>query len=99
MDGNHSAKCIDGSGSTDPWIFQSDYFIPNDVVEQFRDDIENRPGEWGTNLNPSCMENWTAAKTHEEDKISVFEQTGIFLMSCRHGFVECIIEMKRSGEL
>ncbi|KAG2124824.1 hypothetical protein DEU56DRAFT_873221 [Suillus clintonianus] len=99
MDGNHSAKCIDGSSSTDPQDFRSDYFIHNDVVEQFRDDVGNCPSERSANPNPSCMDNWTAAKTYEEDKILVFEQTSIFLMACCHGFVEYIIEMKRSGEL
>ncbi|KAG2344279.1 hypothetical protein BDR05DRAFT_882938 [Suillus weaverae] len=69
------------------------------MVEQFRDDIRNCHGERSTNPNPSCTDNWTAAKTHEEDKISVFEKTSIFLMACRHGLVECIIEMKCSGEL
>ncbi|KAI6167783.1 hypothetical protein EDD17DRAFT_1773325 [Pisolithus thermaeus] len=29
----------------------------------------------------------------------VFKQTSIFVMACCHGFVECIVEMKRSGEL
>ncbi|KAG1816657.1 hypothetical protein DFJ58DRAFT_720269 [Suillus subalutaceus] len=32
-------------------------------------------------------------------KVSFFKQTGIFIMACRHGLVECIVEMKRSGEL
>ncbi|KAG1846291.1 hypothetical protein F4604DRAFT_1884181 [Suillus subluteus] len=64
-----------------------------------RDDVRNRPGERNTIPNPSCTDNWTAAKSHEEDKISVFEQTGVFLMACRHGFVECIIEMRCSSEL
>ncbi|KAG2039806.1 hypothetical protein BDR03DRAFT_1036442 [Suillus americanus] len=57
MDGNHSAKRIDGSSSTDP------------------DDVRNCPGQRKTFPNPSCADNWTTAKSHEEDKISVFEQT------------------------
>ncbi|EGO04959.1 hypothetical protein SERLA73DRAFT_45139 [Serpula lacrymans var. lacrymans S7.3] len=35
----------------------------------------------------------------EEDKIQVFDQTGIFLMACRHGFVKSVAEMKHSREL
>ncbi|KAI6095775.1 hypothetical protein F5141DRAFT_971931, partial [Pisolithus sp. B1] len=35
----------------------------------------------------------------KENQIQVFEQTGIFVMACHHGFVECIAEMKQSGEL
>jgi hypothetical protein len=51
------------------------------------------------NQNDNYTENWTAARAVEENKVLVFEQTGIFIMACRHGFVECIAEMKRSGEL
>ncbi|KAG2096945.1 hypothetical protein BD769DRAFT_1631409 [Suillus cothurnatus] len=80
-------------------LHNSNYFITNDIVEQFRDDVSNCPGQRKTFPNPSCTDNWTTAKSHKEDKISVFEQTGIFLMACHHGFVECIIEMKCSGEL
>jgi hypothetical protein len=47
----------------------------------------------------TCSSNWGAAKAIEEDKIHIFEQTGIFVLACRHGFVECIAEMKCSGEL
>ncbi|KAI5982151.1 hypothetical protein EDD15DRAFT_2177745, partial [Pisolithus albus] len=35
----------------------------------------------------------------EENQIQVFKQMGIFVMACCHGFVECVAEMKRSGEL
>ncbi|KAG1863273.1 hypothetical protein DFJ58DRAFT_656566, partial [Suillus subalutaceus] len=98
MDGNHSAKRLDGSGSADQRLFHSCYFIPVSAVEQFRDDVRNRPGERSTRDNITCTEKWAAAKSVEEDKISVFEQTGIFILACRHGFVECIAEMKHSGE-
>ncbi|EGN95838.1 hypothetical protein SERLA73DRAFT_162551 [Serpula lacrymans var. lacrymans S7.3] len=47
----------------------------------------------------SCTRNWLAANLVEEDKIQVFDQTGIFLMACRHGFVKSVAEMKHSGEL
>ncbi|KAG2120252.1 hypothetical protein DEU56DRAFT_747007 [Suillus clintonianus] len=99
MDGNHSAKHIDGSGSTDPRIFTSDFFITDAAVERFKDDVRSRPTDRSLNRNDNCTENWTAARSVEEDKVLVFEQTGIFIMACRHGFVECVTEMKRSGEL
>ncbi|KAG1856478.1 hypothetical protein F4604DRAFT_1590377 [Suillus subluteus] len=99
MDGNHSAKHLDGSGSADERVFNSRYFIPTTAVEFFRDDVRNRPGEHHSGETTNCTENWTAAKSVEENKIFVFEQTGIFILACRHGFVECVVEMKRSGEL
>ncbi|KAI6000026.1 hypothetical protein EDD15DRAFT_2362606 [Pisolithus albus] len=100
MDGNQSAKRLDGSGSADSRLFHSDYFIPHAEVERFKDDVRDRPGEAAREKRvTTCTDNWTAAKAVEENQIQVFEQTGIFLMACRHGFVECIAEMKRSGEL
>ncbi|KAG2758113.1 hypothetical protein P692DRAFT_20669010, partial [Suillus brevipes Sb2] len=90
MDGDFLAKCINGSGSTDPHIFHSDYFIPEAAVEHFKDDVRNHSGQCSPHQNTSCTENWTAARSVEEAKISVFQQTGIFIMACRHGLVECI---------
>ncbi|KAG1773753.1 hypothetical protein EV702DRAFT_921350, partial [Suillus placidus] len=39
MDGNFSAKRLDGSGTSDPRIFRSRYFIPQADVEHFKDDM------------------------------------------------------------
>ncbi|KAI6015817.1 hypothetical protein PISMIDRAFT_18434 [Pisolithus microcarpus 441] len=65
-----------------------------------RDNVWDRPGEAAREKQvTTCTDNWTAAKAVEENQIQVFEQMGIFVMACRHGFVECITEMKRSGEL
>ncbi|KAG1842557.1 hypothetical protein F4604DRAFT_1938762 [Suillus subluteus] len=83
MDGNHSVKRLEGSGSTNKHVFNNRYFIPEAAVELFKDDVCNRP----------------AAKSVKENKNFVFKQTGIFILACRHGFVESIVEMKRSGEL
>ncbi|KAG1755390.1 hypothetical protein EDB19DRAFT_1625560, partial [Suillus lakei] len=99
MDGNHSAKRIDGSGSTDPHVFVSNFFLADAAVERFKDDVRSRPVDRILNQNDNCTENWTAARAVEENKVLVFKQTGIFIMACRHGFVECIAEMKHSGEL
>ncbi|KAG2120216.1 hypothetical protein BD769DRAFT_1629565 [Suillus cothurnatus] len=30
---------------------------------------------------------------------TIFDQTGIFLLACHHGIIECVMEMKCSGEL
>ncbi|KAG1727101.1 hypothetical protein EDD22DRAFT_737794, partial [Suillus occidentalis] len=35
----------------------------------------------------------------DDNKITVFDQMGIFLVACRHGIIECVTEMKHSGEL
>lgn len=89
MDGNTSAKHMENAGQ------------PNDV-DIFRDDVHLRPGEHEGNQVDKvvdCTENWKAANTADEDTICVFEQTGIFLSACRHGIVQTVVEMQRSGEL
>ncbi|KAG1721638.1 hypothetical protein EDB19DRAFT_1646337, partial [Suillus lakei] len=97
MDGNFSAKRLDGSGMSDPRIFRSHYFIPQADVEHFKDDVCNNCSAPQTTV--SCTENWTAAKAVEENKIVVFDQMGIFLVASHHGLIECVTEMARSGEL
>lgn len=98
MDGNFSAKRLDGPGSADPRTFDSDYFIPTTAdVERFRNGPSGQRVE--RTEHTACSSNWNAAKATEEDKVQVFEQTGIFVLACRHGFVECIAEMRHSGEL
>jgi hypothetical protein len=100
MDGNFSAKRLDGSGSADPRLFQSRYFISEAEVDRFKDDVQRRTTSTvDSTISSACTENWTAAKAVDDDKITVFDQTGIFLLACRHGLVECVAEMKRSGEL
>lgn len=93
MDGNQSVKRFEGSGRTDPRVFASNYFVPEHEVERFKDEVKSK------SRSSSCTEHWSAANPAGEGKIKVFEQTGIFLLACRHGFVECIAEMKQSGEL
>ncbi|KAH7917838.1 hypothetical protein BV22DRAFT_970049, partial [Leucogyrophana mollusca] len=110
MDGNNSAKRMEGSGPTDHRTFESQYFIPDAEVERFKDDVRLRPGERPSapgdpepdtnSTDPDlCSSHWKAANVSEENKHHVFEQTGIFLSACRHGIVHTIAEMRRSGEL
>ncbi|KAG1726792.1 uncharacterized protein EDB91DRAFT_1239604 [Suillus paluster] len=100
MDGNFSAKRLDGSGSADPRIFRSRYFISEAQVDQFKADVQRHSGgrSVADSTTGACTENWTAAKSFEENKITVFDQTGIFLLACHHGIIEVVSEMKRSGE-
>lgn len=99
MDGNFSAKRFDGSGSADPWAFQSNYFIPTADIEHFRNDAHKDPENGPTAKAVTCLSNWSAVKAAKEDKIRVFEQTGIFVLVCWNGFVEYIAEMRHSSEL
>lgn len=49
--------------------------------------------------NTTCTDNWTAANTTSRETVDMFEQTGVFVSACRHGFVQTLVEMRHSGEL
>lgn len=107
IDGNNSLKRVDGSGHADERIFRSSYLIPASEVDGFKDDVRLRPGtrRVAENSTPAdatesvCTDNWKTANTITDNTIKVFEQTGIFISACRHGMVQTIVEMRRSGEL
>ncbi|EJD47348.1 hypothetical protein AURDEDRAFT_62365, partial [Auricularia subglabra TFB-10046 SS5] len=47
-----------------------------------------------------CAKRWKASKAeHQKIALDIFEQTGIYIIVCRHGFVLWYVEMRRSGEL
>lgn len=68
------------------------------------------PDEWvdkehgdptdGTEDASQCTENWKAAAADQHKKMwSIFDESGYFVSSCRHGFVLWVTDMIRSGEL
>ncbi|KAG2124388.1 hypothetical protein DEU56DRAFT_873320 [Suillus clintonianus] len=108
MDGNNSAKRMDNVGFTDRRIYPSRYMIVSSDVDRFKDDVCLRPGERSAANQPdqlnnslTCTDNWQAANSASgsENTVRVFEQTGIFLSACRHGIIQTLTEMRRSGEL
>ncbi|KAG2753193.1 hypothetical protein P692DRAFT_201706191, partial [Suillus brevipes Sb2] len=111
MDGNSSLKRVDGSGHADERIFKSSYLIPPDEVDVFKDDVRLRPGTRaaithtaggttpGDTSESACTDNWKTANTISDNTVKVFEQTGIFISACRHGMIQTLAEMRRSGEL
>ncbi|KAG8713748.1 hypothetical protein FRC11_011155, partial [Ceratobasidium sp. 423] len=53
-----------------------------------------------TNAVSSCEERWKNARADSNDKkVVIFDETGVFAVSCRHGFVLFLEDMRRSGEL
>ncbi|KAI0671594.1 hypothetical protein C8Q78DRAFT_1019556 [Trametes maxima] len=42
MDGNNSAKRVASAGAQDRRRFKSDYFLPRDVVDHFKDEVKRR---------------------------------------------------------
>ncbi|KAJ3968613.1 hypothetical protein EV361DRAFT_805311 [Lentinula raphanica] len=47
-----------------------------------------------------CTENWKAAASDSQKRMwNIFDESGVFVSACRHGFVLWICDMVRSGEL
>ncbi|KAG1745399.1 uncharacterized protein EDB91DRAFT_1049934, partial [Suillus paluster] len=112
MDGNSSLKRVDGSGHADDRVFETSYLISPDEVDTFKDDVRLRPGTRGTAITDTaggttpagvsesaCTDNWKTTNTISDNTVKVFEQTGIFISACRHGMIQTLAEMRRSGEL
>jgi hypothetical protein len=50
--------------------------------------------------NNPCADRWRNMKSELTAKMwGIFEETGLFLALCRHGFVLLLVDMVRSGEL
>ncbi|KAG1797982.1 hypothetical protein EV424DRAFT_1546421 [Suillus variegatus] len=53
-----------------------------------------------TGSTSTCTDNWKAARDDAKKKSwGIFEETGIFACTCRHGIIQWIVDMIRSGEL
>jgi hypothetical protein len=47
-----------------------------------------------------CSKNWKAASSDEKKRMwSIFDETGIFVSTCHHGFILWYADMVQSGEL
>lgn len=95
IDGGESAKRLDDGGGIDPRKFNSTYFLSPQYVDKFKDEVQSRESK-----DPDCGDRWKAAKVVDNpEALDVFDQTGIFVLTCRHHIVEKIAEMVKSGEL
>lgn len=95
FDGGNSPKRLDNSGHSDPRIFTSKFFLTPEEVDVFKDEVSH-----SNKKDPDCTSEYKAANTIDNPAtLGTFDQTGIFLMTCRHHVVEKIAEMKKSGEL
>ncbi|KAJ7075097.1 hypothetical protein B0H15DRAFT_956756 [Mycena belliarum] len=79
------------------------YFLSREKVERWARtrlaDMLPMEGRNSTEDNP-CADRWKNMITDVTSKMwGIFDETGIFLALCRHGFVLVIADMIRSGEL
>lgn len=63
------------------------------------DPTEGDPTDGDPDLS-SCASNWKAAAADEKKRTwAIFDETGVFVAACSHGFVLWLVDMVRSGEL
>ncbi|KAJ3712392.1 hypothetical protein C8R42DRAFT_647550 [Lentinula raphanica] len=114
MDGNNSLKRLyrkDTVGEdsaeqskerSDMRVGGGDYYLTREEVDEWSKAAIQEMVESGgeaEEANP-CEERWkNLSETSTAKMWGVFEETGIFLCLCRHGFVLLIADMVRSGEL
>ena len=76
-------------------------YLTREQVDEWAKEVlmEEVPGFNYDDDNP-CAERWRNMKTELTSKMwGVFEETGLFLALCRHGFVLLLVDMVHSGEL
>ncbi|KAJ7835428.1 hypothetical protein B0H13DRAFT_2240085 [Mycena leptocephala] len=107
MDGNNSLKRKrGGSERPDPRTADAGgtYFLSREKVDWFTKEMlaqfAKAPRSDNLEEDSGCQERW---KNMSEELTSrmwgIFDETGIFLCLCRHGFVLLVADMVRSGEL
>ncbi|KAF8317008.1 uncharacterized protein EI90DRAFT_3134060 [Cantharellus anzutake] len=102
-DGNTSLLHLPHRYESDNRIFYSDYYLPRSEVDVF-ENTKKQNSTTGTNdpLPESCA-GWKNSRpmpqTMKAGSLGVMDETGVFLVICRHGIVQFIMDMVRSGEL
>lgn len=91
------------SESTDTREIGTGFYLTNKQVDEWSKETlaacYPAYNEEETDDNP-CAERWKNMKTALTAKMwGVFQETGLFLALCRHGFVLLLADMVRSGEL
>ncbi|KAJ7050142.1 hypothetical protein C8F01DRAFT_1213045 [Mycena amicta] len=103
IDGNNSLKRVNGnllgSQRADNRDGGETYFLSRETVDAWaRDRLAEVVPEM-VKQSP-CEDRWANMSEAITSKMwAVFDQTGIFMCLCRHGFAILIVEMIRSGEL
>ncbi|KAF8576014.1 hypothetical protein K439DRAFT_1623158 [Ramaria rubella] len=111
LDGNNSLKrFVREDQASDMLVFESDYFISHDYVEQFKDEVKWKvrkadgvEEETESDLTDGDAGEATCADCWQADTLkgiyNTFVETGVFVSVCRHGLIWTILDMMQSGEL
>jgi hypothetical protein len=78
-----------------------DYYLDRETVDKWaKDRVMDVIQDGGVDVDNLCAARWTNMANEVTARMwGVFDETGIFLALCRHGFVLLVADMVRSGEL
>jgi hypothetical protein len=66
----------------------------DDVISDAEEDVPR------AHIAEDCSKNWKAAADDDKKRMwAIFDETGIFVAACRHGFILWYADMIKSGEL
>ncbi|KAG8696739.1 hypothetical protein FRC08_006965 [Ceratobasidium sp. 394] len=101
MDGNDSLKHVAEAATSDRRTYQSSYYLTRDEVNACANEVQrrkkNEPQE-----ETECEKRWKSAKPDNDPRKRAklrFEETGVFVSTCRHSHILTVCDMVRSGEL
>ncbi|TDL13896.1 hypothetical protein BD410DRAFT_691017, partial [Rickenella mellea] len=108
------ASLRSGEERMDLRMARSDYWLSPEEVDIFKDEVKSRSkknseqddavDDYGHLLDSDpvvvCLKRWRNAGPEERKRMfTMFVESGLFLVACRHGFVLLMCDMIRSGEL
>ncbi|KAH8109879.1 hypothetical protein DFH11DRAFT_1515076 [Phellopilus nigrolimitatus] len=111
MDGNESLKRVHRTQTTiddvtvsvenpDSRERGSHFFMGADDVNVFKNEVKRRKPAKAKVKDSPCVDRWSNLAAESNKKMcGIFEETGIFISACRHGIVQQLCDMIRSGEL
>ncbi|KAI0038356.1 hypothetical protein FA95DRAFT_1567791 [Auriscalpium vulgare] len=88
------------SEAIDTRSVSGDYYLSRGTVDKFANDIGSAALPESDAASNPCAERWENMAPDITKKMwGVFDETGIFISVCRHGFLLVLADMVKSGEL
>lgn len=84
----------------DPRKPTGDYYRNREEVDRFSDNTgRGESGNVPAESDVSCAQRWTNMDNEKTSRMwGVFDESGIFISLCRHGYVLVAVDMVQSGE-
>ncbi|KAG1880790.1 hypothetical protein F4604DRAFT_1578517 [Suillus subluteus] len=81
-------------------IFTSDRYLSRTFVDQFIRDLPSATGDESTPADNGCEGRWKNMDDTKTKKAwGIYDETGVFVAVCCHGFCLLVADMVQSGEL